>query len=513
MQKKCNFAFRVIVVALLLASALATPQVTSILTGGQKTIFSSSSSDSLTSPSSGNAYPTDAYPEAGSNADVVPVYVDVLDSIPRADPSEWPGAQLGPDIRIVGAGSNADVVPAKFDFDFTSIIDPLCRLSCVDVNANALNADSDPNWAIGAYSTSVGNSIETTTWYNMPSSLTLGNGYSFATMVNCPISASGSVICNDTTYTYSGILIQAGDLYAPSYAAIPDVNVVFLAQSGDNYVVFYFVFLWTNISLGSGQVTETVRYENVGGVTAWWVIMNDYYLLGVSSSDFIINLNAPPTYLLISPSGVTDYSFTSIGTTSSMISLNGLYWRPSIAMEVNEPTSGAFFTSNPDVCVEADVETSAFYYYAKSNAAQYFNIGLDPAPGTAYGSGLTRESSSSDYYAEFGTSSGVNSWMSAHWSLANPTLTQTTTTNLPNLNTQCYLRMIKTGLGSGYLLPGSGWYLKGTQVQISATTIGCATFRSWTGSGSGSYTGYDNPATVTMNAYIQETGRIDNWCK
>ena len=150
MQKKCNFAFCVIVAALLLASALATPQVTSILTGGQKVVFSSSSSDSLTPPSSGNAYPTDAYPEAGSNADVVPVYVDVLDSIPRADPSEWPGAQLGPDIRIVGAGSNADVVPAKFDFDFTSIIDPLCRLSCVDVNANALNADSDPNWAIGA---------------------------------------------------------------------------------------------------------------------------------------------------------------------------------------------------------------------------------------------------------------------------------------------------------------------------------------------------------------------------
>jgi len=64
---------------------------------------------------------------AGSNADVVPVYVDVLDSIPRADPSEWPGAQLGPDIRIVGRAA----MPMLSQLSSISISHPLLT-HCVD---------------------------------------------------------------------------------------------------------------------------------------------------------------------------------------------------------------------------------------------------------------------------------------------------------------------------------------------------------------------------------------------
>jgi hypothetical protein len=57
--------------------------------------------------------------------------------------------------------------------------------------------------------------------------------------------------------------------------------------------------------------------------------------------------------------------------------------------------------------------------------------------------------------------------------------------------------------------PSSGWYEQGTSVQISESgdclVNGHYVFTGWSGSGSGSYTGGNNPATVTMNGNISET--------
>jgi hypothetical protein len=70
-----------------------------------------------------------------------------------------------------------------------------------------------------------------------------------------------------------------------------------------------------------------------------------------------------------------------------------------------------------------------------------------------------------------------------------------------------YLTMSESG--GGTVSPSSGYY--SGQVVITATGT-CkeglskgTKFTKWTGSGSGSYTGTNNPATVTMNGNIQET--------
>lgn len=56
---------------------------------------------------------------------------------------------------------------------------------------------------------------------------------------------------------------------------------------------------------------------------------------------------------------------------------------------------------------------------------------------------------------------------------------------------------------------GSGWYPAGSQAQVYAeSTDPSIVFASWSGSGSGSYSGNNNPATVTMNSPITETS---NW--
>jgi len=76
-------------------------------------------------------------------------------------------------------------------------------------------------------------------------------------------------------------------------------------------------------------------------------------------------------------------------------------------------------------------------------------------------------------------------------------------------NYQVYLNMISNPSGAGSLSPSSGWYNIGTQVQISASPNSGYIFVSWSGSGSGSYSGTNNPATITLNSPITETANFD----
>lgn len=108
---------------------------------------------------------SDEYSEGSDNTDFVAVKLDdsqlfstINDSCPR-----------GPNVSMTfinnsEIGNNAIYTATKIEDDFTSNVDPLSRLSSYDTNNNELILGSDPNWAIGAYSTSVGNSKEATTW-------------------------------------------------------------------------------------------------------------------------------------------------------------------------------------------------------------------------------------------------------------------------------------------------------------------------------------------------------------
>jgi len=55
---------------------------------------------------------------------------------------------------------------------------------------------------------------------------------------------------------------------------------------------------------------------------------------------------------------------------------------------------------------------------------------------------------------------------------------------------------------------GSYWYDSGQSASIQASSAPGYEFRSWAGSGSGSYTGTTNPASVTMNGPVSETASL-----
>ena len=79
----------------------------------------------------------------------------------------------------------------------------------------------------------------------------------------------------------------------------------------------------------------------------------------------------------------------------------------------------------------------------------------------------------------------------------------TNKTYTANFRTQYHLTMTH-GIG-GTVSPASGWKNSLAAVSISATPANGYHFTNWTGSGTGSYSGPNNPASITMGGPITET--------
>jgi Divergent InlB B-repeat domain len=79
----------------------------------------------------------------------------------------------------------------------------------------------------------------------------------------------------------------------------------------------------------------------------------------------------------------------------------------------------------------------------------------------------------------------------------------TNKTYTANFGTQYYLTMAH-GTG-GTVTPASGWKNSGVAVSITAMPATGYSFTNWTGSGTGSFSGTNNPASITMNGPITET--------
>jgi len=78
----------------------------------------------------------------------------------------------------------------------------------------------------------------------------------------------------------------------------------------------------------------------------------------------------------------------------------------------------------------------------------------------------------------------------------------TNTTYTANFNTQYFLTISHNTGGS--VSPASGWKASGATISISATPSSGYHFTNWTGSGTGSFSGTTNPASITMGGPITE---------
>jgi hypothetical protein len=82
----------------------------------------------------------------------------------------------------------------------------------------------------------------------------------------------------------------------------------------------------------------------------------------------------------------------------------------------------------------------------------------------------------------------------------------TNKTYTAQFQTQYFLTM-SAGSG-GTVQPASGWRNAGSNVTIKARANAGFSFAGWVGSGTGSYTGPNNPVSITMNGPITEMGNF-----
>src|SRR5439155_8246709 len=92
---------------------------------------------------------------------------------------------------------------------------------------------------------------------------------------------------------------------------------------------------------------------------------------------------------------------------------------------------------------------------------------------------------------------------SDHGAISHTVAPTTNTTYTATFKTQYFLTMAH-GTG-GMVSPASGWKNSGIVVSISATPGNGFSFSAWTGTGAGSYSGPNNPASITMGGPITET--------
>ena len=92
---------------------------------------------------------------------------------------------------------------------------------------------------------------------------------------------------------------------------------------------------------------------------------------------------------------------------------------------------------------------------------------------------------------------------SDHGAISHTVAPTTNTTYTATFKTQYFLTMA-AGTG-GRVTPASGWKNSGATVSISARPARGYSLSNWSGSGTGSYSGTNNPASITMGGPITET--------
>jgi len=208
---------------------------------------------------------------------------------------------------------------------------------------------------------------------------------------------------------------------------------------------------------------------------------------GWKNSGASVSISATPTN-----NTLVSYTFTG-WTGSGTGSYSGTNNPASIIM--NGPiTEAATFTQNP---VQITVQTNPTGLSFMVDGIAYTSMqAFSWAPGSNHTLATTSPQSG-------GT--GIR-YMRNNWSgggaISHPVAPTKNTTYTAKFGTQYYLTT--TAGAGGKVTPSSGWRTSGATISISATAATGYTFNSWSGGGTGSYSGTSNSASITMNSPIAE---------
>jgi hypothetical protein len=251
---------------------------------------------------------------------------------------------------------------------------------------------------------------------------------------------------------------------------------------------------WSDSGAMSHIVAPTVATTYTANFTTQYYLIEGYGTGGSSVSPGTGWYNSGASFS-VSATPASGYSFSS-WTGSGTGSYSGSSASPTITM--NGPISEmANFTANPvtiSVTVQPSLSGRSFTVDGSTyTTAQTFNW----VPGNSHTIATTTPQSGGTGI-QYVWSSWSDSGAMSH--IVAPTVA---TTYTANFTTQYYL-IEGYGTGGSSVSPGTGWYNSGASFSVSATPASGYSFSSWTGSGTGSYSGSSASPTITMNGPISE---------
>jgi uncharacterized repeat protein (TIGR01451 family) len=264
-------------------------------------------------------------------------------------------------------------------------------------------------------------------------------------------------------------------------------------------------------SRAGSPLTYTIQVKNNSAATATGVVINDTWTSGISfvsvSSDQSGNCSRSAntfTCRILSLAAGTTATITLVlnpsatGTVTNTASVNG-----------NEPdpdTSDNSITENTTIITASPIQvtvqtTPSGVTFSVDGATFSAAHTFSWTPGSSHTIGTTSPQSAGTgarYSWNYWSDNGAISHTIA------PTKNKTFTATF----TKQYFLTMNAGSG-GTVNPASGWQKSGSSVSISATPTNNSSvsynFAGWTGGGTGSYSGNNNPATVTMGGPVTET--------
>ena len=263
----------------------------------------------------------------------------------------------------------------------------------------------------------------------------------------------------------------------------------------------------------------TVKYNSVGQ-EQWAARYNGPANNGDSANAIAIDVsgNVYVTGSSMGPNTGFDYAtikYNSSGQEEWGARYNGPASAGDFANGIAVDSSGNVYVTGFSTGSGTDADYATIKY-TQENTIQV-TVNTDPAglafnvDGTAYTSTQTFSWASGSSHTIATTSpqnagTGVR-YVWTNWSgggaISHPVAPTTNTTYTANFRKQYFLTMNR-GIG-GTVSPSSGWRNSGAVVSTSATPASGYSFSNWNGSGSGSYSGTNNPASITMNGPITET--------